>query len=446
MPERTLFWRWFGLGPTGPGGSANTIFAVRNGSLKLVVEAATSSSPPELFNYMTDVGETQNLASIQPTDVAALTQSYNTWNLGMVAPFFQMNSPFLSGLPDSISLAGDWNNFGITETKPPWGLSWISAPGSNGTPDGLNWYTGIIHAARSGGDTLPGVHNFALVGGKSYANQWGGGTIAIDAISLPAYFTGTSLGPLSSITFADNSYYSFRILDPNAQPATALKLAVMKTSAPPVTLTRSSQTPAAPLAGDPVTIGITTTETKSPEERIFVRWTNDSYLTSHLIETSGFGTAYAATIPGQPANTSVQYTAISSTVDLSPLTDAGTIDPLVLATTDSYHFVTPPATPTPTPTPTATPSPTPNGFPQITQQPANATVKIGRVARFQVVATGTLPLRYQWRKNGSNISGATKATYKTPPVTSDDNGALFDVVVTNKVGSVTSNQAILTLR
>jgi len=63
-----------------------------------------------------------------------------------------------------------------------------------------------------------------------------------------------------------------------------------------------------------------------------------------------------------------------------------------------------------------------------------------------VVATGQTPLRYQWRKNGTNITGATRPAYKTPPVTQDDNGAVFDVIVTNRFGSVTSTPAVLTLR
>src|SRR5207249_3132385 len=37
-PVRTLFWRWFGLGPTGPPASQTTIWGVRSGPLKLVVE------------------------------------------------------------------------------------------------------------------------------------------------------------------------------------------------------------------------------------------------------------------------------------------------------------------------------------------------------------------------------------------------------------------------
>lgn len=83
--------------------------------------------------------------------------------------------------------------------------------------------------------------------------------------------------------------------------------------------------------------------------------------------------------------------------------------------------------------------------PTIITQPANATVRAGKTARFTVTATGA-PLTYQWRKNGTNISGATKSSYTTPAVTSADNGALFSVVVTNSAGSVTSANAVLTVR
>ena len=84
--------------------------------------------------------------------------------------------------------------------------------------------------------------------------------------------------------------------------------------------------------------------------------------------------------------------------------------------------------------------------PSITKQPANKSVPVGATPKFSVTATGTSPLTYQWRKNGVNISGATKASYNTPPVTAADNGALFSVVVSNAAGSVTSNNATLTVR
>jgi hypothetical protein len=83
--------------------------------------------------------------------------------------------------------------------------------------------------------------------------------------------------------------------------------------------------------------------------------------------------------------------------------------------------------------------------PSITQQPANATVAEGATATFTVVASGTAPLSYQWYKNGAAVSGATAASYTTPAASAADNGAKFKVTVSNSVGSVTSNEATLTV-
>ncbi len=83
--------------------------------------------------------------------------------------------------------------------------------------------------------------------------------------------------------------------------------------------------------------------------------------------------------------------------------------------------------------------------PTITTQPANKTVTVGQTATFSVVATGTAPLTYQWKKGGTAISGATASSYTTPATTSADNGSQFTVVVTNSVGSATSNAATLTV-
>ena len=48
---------------------------------------------------------------------------------------------------------------------------------------------------------------------------------------------------------------------------------------------------------------------------------------------------------------------------------------------------------------------------------------------------GTAPLSYQWLKNNANIGGATAASYTTPATIAGDNGAKFDVVVSNAAGS-----------
>jgi hypothetical protein len=83
--------------------------------------------------------------------------------------------------------------------------------------------------------------------------------------------------------------------------------------------------------------------------------------------------------------------------------------------------------------------------PSITQQPANQTVTAGQMATFSVTATGTAPLSYQWQKGTSTISGATSASYTTPPTTTSDSGTQYSVVVSNSAGKKTSNPATLTV-
>ncbi|GBD07688.1 Endoglucanase C [bacterium HR21] len=65
--------------------------------------------------------------------------------------------------------------------------------------------------------------------------------------------------------------------------------------------------------------------------------------------------------------------------------------------------------------------------PRITQQPQPLTVCAGQRAVFRVTATGS-NLRYQWRKNGTPIQGATEATYTIAAVQPTDSG-FYDVVV-----------------
>jgi hypothetical protein len=83
--------------------------------------------------------------------------------------------------------------------------------------------------------------------------------------------------------------------------------------------------------------------------------------------------------------------------------------------------------------------------PVIAQQPLSATITIGQTATFTVSATSDSSVTYQWQKNGTNISGATSASYTTPATASGDSRAKFDVVVTNQYGSATSAMVTLTV-
>lgn len=84
-----------------------------------------------------------------------------------------------------------------------------------------------------------------------------------------------------------------------------------------------------------------------------------------------------------------------------------------------------------------------SGSPSITSQPSSLTVLAGQTATFTVRASGAMPLNYQWQKNGVDISGATTASYTTPPTSGSDDASKFRANVSNSVGSVTSNPANL---
>jgi glucose/arabinose dehydrogenase len=81
----------------------------------------------------------------------------------------------------------------------------------------------------------------------------------------------------------------------------------------------------------------------------------------------------------------------------------------------------------------------------ITQEPSNQTVTVGQTATFTVMASGTAPISYQWRRNGMDVPGANSSSYTTDPVTLGDSGAQFTVFVSNSFGNDLSNAATLTV-
>ena len=82
--------------------------------------------------------------------------------------------------------------------------------------------------------------------------------------------------------------------------------------------------------------------------------------------------------------------------------------------------------------------------PQVMTQPQNQTVNVGVSASFNVTVSGTAPLSYQWRFNGTNISGATGSGYARANV-QRTNAGFYTAVITNTVGTITSSNALLTV-
>ena len=85
-----------------------------------------------------------------------------------------------------------------------------------------------------------------------------------------------------------------------------------------------------------------------------------------------------------------------------------------------------------------------NTLPAITTQPASVTVFAGQDATFSVVATGSPAPTYQWKRNGTTISGATSPSYSVTGAQLSNTG-VYTVTVTNSVGAVTSAAAVLAI-
>ena len=88
--------------------------------------------------------------------------------------------------------------------------------------------------------------------------------------------------------------------------------------------------------------------------------------------------------------------------------------------------------------------PLPWSSPTIVLQPQSLTVNTGSTATFTISANGKPTPTYQWRFDGTSLTDETSTTLTINDV-QDTNTGSYDAVVTNDVGTVTSNIATLTI-
>jgi Ig-like domain-containing protein/ASPM-SPD-2-Hydin domain-containing protein len=229
--------------------------------------------------------------------------------------------------------------------------------------------------------------------------QWSKNGTAIPGATLTTYTT--------TATATSDNGSRFTVVVSNLAGDATSNAATLTVTAPAVTISITTQP-----AGQTVTVGQTATfsVTASGTPPLNYQWRKNG-----------------AAINGA---TSASYITPATTIS-----DSGSL--FTVAISDSTGGVTSNvATLTVTTAPVA---------PSITTQPTSQTVTVGQTATFSVTSSGTAPLSYQWRKNGTAISGATSASYITPATSISDNGSPFTVAVSNSTGSVTSNAAMLTV-
>ena len=93
----------------------------------------------------------------------------------------------------------------------------------------------------------------------------------------------------------------------------------------------------------------------------------------------------------------------------------------------------------------ALPAPVQSQAPAIIVPPVDTAVTAGFPATFNVAASGSGTLQYQWFVNGTAVAGATGTSYSTAATITADNGKTVSVTVTTAFGAVTSNPATLSV-
>ena len=86
----------------------------------------------------------------------------------------------------------------------------------------------------------------------------------------------------------------------------------------------------------------------------------------------------------------------------------------------------------------------PFATPVITAQPSDLSLSSGYFGQMYVVANGVPNPNYQWRKDGADIVSGIYSSLVFTNVKEQDAG-IYDVVVSNNIGSITSSGATLTI-
>ncbi|PYD37163.1 phage tail protein [Serratia plymuthica] len=84
----------------------------------------------------------------------------------------------------------------------------------------------------------------------------------------------------------------------------------------------------------------------------------------------------------------------------------------------------------------------------VTTQPKNADLAVGGNLSLTVAATSSngKPVKYQWQKNGTDINGATNATYSKDSVAAADAGTYRVVVSAERADTIISAAATVTVK
>lgn len=212
--------------------------------------------------------------------------------------------------PEGLNMPGQWNEWVNPPVNPALASSTQVAGGqiikiSTGMP---RWQT-IFSVAESGADLVGGSYDFLFTSGpaeNAFNNKWAGVNADQNTLQTYTYQGETD----NNFTVSNGFWYTMNWEDSGYEDTRAI---FMETSNEPVDILTVS-VPTSVEAGEFAAITVGVSAEVSPEELIYIRYSNDGWNSSAISEVDMAGTSGTAGIPGQSEGTTVSYYAFSTTV------------------------------------------------------------------------------------------------------------------------------------
>lgn len=209
--------------------------------------------------------------------------------------------------PDGLRMPGTWNNW---VNDPNMGGPFDLQKVNSGTP---RWVTTFKYTGNQGFDAFKFVSTSF---GNPWGNQWAG-NVNMTVNSLQNLTYGTPSDPDNNISLQQNHWYTVVFEDLGYVNS---RVIFMETTAQPVSISGVMQNPVVVSSSDVVEVSASLSAEPSPEEKFYLRYSTDDWLTSTIVYMNKTGNSLLAGIPAQASETVVQYYIFSS-VMVNPTTD-----------------------------------------------------------------------------------------------------------------------------
>ncbi len=254
---------------------------------------------------------------------------------------------------------------------------------------------------------------------------------AAGSLTLTASSSNTNLVPVANVTFAGSGSNRTVVVTPAANQSGAAIVTVTVTDASGGTASDSLVVTVSPVNDAPTISPIADQATDEDTPKVIPFTVGDPDRAADQL-TVTVETSNPTLVP--TAGLALSGTASNRTLTVTPAANefgAATITITVMdgqgATTARPFLLTVNAV---------------NDLPLFLDQPQGLTVNLGASASFTAAVVGTAPLRYQWRRNGANLTGRTNTSLTLAAAQLADAGD-YSLVVSNVAGVVTSQIARL---